>query len=227
MHLNVTTSKPNVRIPFVQYKNQNGDALYGETGENLKPQTPNPKRLTRTSSSMPPPSRAAPSRRRPARHRALPPSSAAPPAADARRPPRQTVRAPRADAPPHRQAVTFSVTRAASASARGGASSRRPSLQRRRPVSAGDVDRVRRRATARAWSCASDGRARAAAACCRWTAAPRSSCREAGASLTGGSSRCRSQPRRRFVRAAGTAKSDPPWSLSLHCIVDSLKIEVA
>ena len=170
---------------------------------------------------MPPPSRAAPSRRRPARHRALSPSSVAPPAADARRPPRQTVRAPRADAPPHRQAVTFSVTRAASASARGGASSRRPGLQRRRPASAGDVDvaqeeggpsagrrRVRRRATARAWSCASDGRARAAAACCRWTAAPRSSCREAGASLTGGSSRCRSRPRRRFMRAAGTAKRE-------------------
>ena len=30
---------------------QNGDALYGETGENPKPKTPNPKRQTRTSPS--------------------------------------------------------------------------------------------------------------------------------------------------------------------------------
>ena len=37
---------------------QNGDALCGETGENPKPKTPNPKRQTRTSSNMPPPSAA-------------------------------------------------------------------------------------------------------------------------------------------------------------------------
>ena len=94
---------------------------------------------------MPPPNRAAPSRRRPAGHRALSPSQRRgrplTPGVPRHRPPRHTVRAPRADAPPYRQAVTFSATRAASASARSG----RIFPTSRPPAAAPGVGRRRRR----------------------------------------------------------------------------------
>ena len=127
---------------------QNGDALFMATPvktRNPKPRTPNPKRQTQISSNMPTPNRVAPSRRQPAGHHALSPSQRRgrplTPGVPRHRPPRHTVRAPRADAPPYRQAVTFSATRAASASARSG----RIFPTSRPPAAAPGVGRRRRR----------------------------------------------------------------------------------
>ena len=117
---------------------QNGAALFmatpGKT-QNRKPETPN---------HRPKPPQTCPAGR-PAAHRA-------PPAGRALRPPsprtsdvprhlpsQRTVRAPRADAPPYRQAETFSATRAASASAHSG----RILLTSRPPAAAPDVGRCR------------------------------------------------------------------------------------
>ena len=154
------------------------------------------------------------------------------------RPPWHIVRAPRADAPPYRQAETFSATRAASASAHsgrifptsrplaaapgggrrrrrrrpgGGRPQRRPPTRVEEGEGEGMDMRERRSGQSRRRSLPVD-----VSATFVLSGGGR------GASLAGGASLCRSLPRRRFIRAACT--KDLPWSLSLYCTLDSLKI---